>query len=242
MANVNKPNNRHIPTLALNMLFYANNEGHRRFQTTIGVYLHTSGVPTRVIEALSQYGISVGLDSLESIMENLAKDQTARLLAYGREMTTRQLTICYDNINIHEKKNQLRTDNKNHQYNGITGFVATAIGGRPPPTRDSICPPPEIDPSLFSMREQDSEYYEIVRALVMCKSSRLDRVWILLLLLLPLLLLLSSLAQFLTLYSYRRDMLKMLFSCFFLILFWKIRLSVRPGWSTGVSTMARVPT
>jgi len=164
MANVNKPDKRHIHTLALSMLFYANNERHQRFQMIIGAYLHASGVPTRVIEVLSQYGISVGLRCLESVMETLAKDQTARLLAHGQEMTTRQLTICYDNINIHEKKNQLRTDNKNHQYNGITGFVATAIGGRPPPTRDSICPPPGIDPSLFSMRELDSRYFEIVCA------------------------------------------------------------------------------
>ena len=61
--------------------------------------------------------------------------------------------------------NQLRIDNKNHQFNGITGFVAKAIGGRPVPTRDSIHAEmlDGLDNEFFSMTEDDSKYYEIVR-------------------------------------------------------------------------------
>jgi hypothetical protein len=37
-------------------------------------------------------------------------------------MADEQLVIVYDNINVHEKVNQLRVDSKNHQFNGITGL------------------------------------------------------------------------------------------------------------------------
>jgi hypothetical protein len=50
-------------------------------------------VPTQVITLLSQYGISVGLDALETITESLAKDQAERLKALGRQMTDEQLVI-----------------------------------------------------------------------------------------------------------------------------------------------------
>jgi hypothetical protein len=68
------------------MLFKARNKNLRAVQTVIGVYLHANGVPTQVITLLSQYGISVGLDSLETIMESLDKDQVERLKALGRQM------------------------------------------------------------------------------------------------------------------------------------------------------------
>jgi hypothetical protein len=58
----------------LNMLFKARNEALRAVQTVICVYLHANGVPTQVTTLLSQYGISVGLDALETITESLAKD------------------------------------------------------------------------------------------------------------------------------------------------------------------------
>jgi uncharacterized protein YqgV (UPF0045/DUF77 family) len=138
LANRTNPDVHHISTLALNMLFKARNKNLRAVQTVIGVYLHANGVPTQVITLLSQYGISVGLDSLKTIMESLAKDQVERLKALGRQIADEQLVIVYDNINVHEKVNQLRVDNRNHQFNGITGFVARAIGGRPVPARDSI--------------------------------------------------------------------------------------------------------
>jgi hypothetical protein len=146
------------------MLFRARNKALRAVQTVIGVYLHANGVPTQVITLLSQYGISVGLESLETIMETLAKDQVERLKALGRQMTEKQLVIVYDNINLHEKVNQLRADNQNHQFNGITGFVAKAIGGRPVPSRDSIHAEmlDGLDNEVFSLTEHDSEYYEIV--------------------------------------------------------------------------------
>ena len=98
MANRSNPDVHHIPTLALNMLFKARNKDLCAVQTVIGVYLHANGVPTQVISLLSQYGISVGLKSLETIMESLAKDQIERLKALGRQMTTEQLVIVYDNM------------------------------------------------------------------------------------------------------------------------------------------------
>jgi len=75
LADRTKPDVHHIPTLAMNMLFKARNKDLRAVQTVVGVYLHANGVPTQVIALLSQYGISVGLKSLETIMESLAKDQ-----------------------------------------------------------------------------------------------------------------------------------------------------------------------
>lgn len=106
LANPTNPDVHHISTLALNMLFKARNRNLRAVQTVIGVYLHANGVPTQVITLLSQYGISVGLDSLETIMESLAKDQVDKLKTLGRQMADKQLVIVYDNINVHEKVNQ----------------------------------------------------------------------------------------------------------------------------------------
>ena len=103
LANRLNPDVHHIPTLALNMLFKTRNKDLRAVQTVvIGVYLHTNGVPTQVITLLSQYGIGVGLDALETITESLAKDQVERLKALGRRMTDEQLVIVYDNINVHD--------------------------------------------------------------------------------------------------------------------------------------------
>jgi hypothetical protein len=165
LAGRTNPDIHHIPTLALSMLFRARNKSLCALQTVIGVYLHANGVPTHVITQLSQYGISVGLRSLEKIMDALANDQKERLKQQGHRMTEEQLVIVYDNINVYEKVNQLRTDNQPHQFNGITGFVARAIGGRPVPTRDSIHPEllNGLDNSVFSLTEDDSKYYRIVR-------------------------------------------------------------------------------
>jgi len=130
----------------------------------MGVYLHANGVPTQVITLLSQYGISVGLDSLDTIMASLAEDQDKKLKSLGLEMTKKQLVIVYDNINIHEHVNQLRTDNQNKQFNGITGFLAKAVGDRPIPNRDSyhLSILDELDNGIFTLTEDDSKYYGIV--------------------------------------------------------------------------------
>ena len=48
---------------------YARNKALRAVQTVIGVYLHANEVPSQVIALLTQYGISVGLESLETIMK-----------------------------------------------------------------------------------------------------------------------------------------------------------------------------
>lgn len=169
LVNPVKQDHHHISALALNMLFKASNTNLRKVQTVIGVYLHTTGVPTQVITLLSQYGLSVGCKALETIMESLARHQKERLRALGQTMTDQQLVIVYDNINIHQTKNQLRIDNRNQQFNGICGFVAQAIGGRTVPTRDSLHPEKltDVDPSFWSMQSDDDEYYEIVIARIL---------------------------------------------------------------------------
>jgi hypothetical protein len=73
------------------MLFKASNKSLRKVQTALGVYLHTTGVPTQVITLLSQYGLSVGCKSLEHIMESLATHQKERLRALGQTITDKQL-------------------------------------------------------------------------------------------------------------------------------------------------------
>lgn len=153
-----------MPTMALNMLFKTRTRSLRAVQTAMGVYLHANGVPTQVITLLSQYGISVGLDSLDTIMASLAEDQDKKLKSLGLEMTKKQLVIVYDNINIHEHVNQLRTDNQNKQFNGITGFLAKAVGDRPIPNRDSyhLSILDELDNGIFTLTEDDSKYYGIV--------------------------------------------------------------------------------
>ena len=151
------------------MLFKASNRNLRKVQTMIGVYLHTTGVPTQVITLLSQYGLSVGCKSLECIMESLAKHQKQRLRVLGQTITDKQLVIVYDNINILQTKNQLRIDNRNQQFNGICGFVARAVGDRTVPTRDSLHPERlvNMDSSFFAMNPADSEYYAIVLGRIM---------------------------------------------------------------------------
>ena len=149
LTNRTNPDVHHIQTLALNMLFKASNKNLRAVQTVIGVYLHANKVPTQVITLLSQYGISVGLDSLKTIMESLTKDQVERLKALGRQMADEQLTIVYDNT----------VDNKNHQCNGITGFVARAVGGQPVLARDSIHAELEEVHNSLAVTENDSKYY-----------------------------------------------------------------------------------
>jgi hypothetical protein len=119
-----------------------------------------------VITLLGQYGLSVSCKSLEQIMESLAIHQKERLRAIGRTITDKQLVIVYDNINVHQTKNQVRIDNRNQQYNGICGFVARAIGDRAVPTRESLHPERlvDIDCDFFAMRPDDTEYQAIVLA------------------------------------------------------------------------------
>ena len=50
------------------MLFKASNKNLRKVQTVTGVYLHTTGVSTKVVTLLSQYGLSVGYKALEHII------------------------------------------------------------------------------------------------------------------------------------------------------------------------------
>jgi hypothetical protein len=151
---------RHVSNLALNMLFKASNKNLRKVQTALGIY--TTGVPTQVITLLSQYGSSVGFGAL---MESPAMHQKERLRALGQTITDKQLVFVYNNINVHQTKNQLRID-RNQQYNGICGFVARAIDDRAVPTRESLHPERlvDIDCDFFAMQSDDSEYYAIVLA------------------------------------------------------------------------------
>jgi hypothetical protein len=74
------------------MLFKASNKNLRKVQTALGMYLHTTGVPTQVITLLSPCGSSVGCKSLDHIMESLAMHQKERLRALGQTITDKQLS------------------------------------------------------------------------------------------------------------------------------------------------------
>jgi hypothetical protein len=94
------------------------------------MYLHASGTKEQTIELLQQYGLSIGNDSIETILHTMALRQEEELKEIGKNLVTTPYNLIYDNINIHETVAQQRGNNQNRMFNGVCGFMSKTPGAQ----------------------------------------------------------------------------------------------------------------
>jgi hypothetical protein len=92
------------------------------------MYLHASGAKEDTIKLLQQYGLSIGNDAIDKILETMASKQEKELKEIGKNLVTTPYNLIYDNINIHETVAQQRGDNQNKMFNGVCGFMSKTPG------------------------------------------------------------------------------------------------------------------
>ncbi|KAF9899125.1 hypothetical protein EC991_009576 [Linnemannia zychae] len=93
------------------MLLFMTSQKCNAFQTVMGVFLHCTGCPTRVLDVLSSLGLSVSDDQVRKALANMTTDAMDQV---RKAVLENDWFIVYDNINIamkhqHQRVNKLDT-------------------------------------------------------------------------------------------------------------------------------------
>ncbi|KAF9368787.1 hypothetical protein CPB97_004251, partial [Podila verticillata] len=102
------------------MLLFMTSQKCNAFQTVMGVFLHCTGCPTRVLDVLSSLGLSVSDDQVRKALANMtkdAKDQVKKAVLHN------EWFVVYDNINIAMKHHHQRINKLDTFDNGTAATV-----------------------------------------------------------------------------------------------------------------------
>ncbi|KAF9980256.1 hypothetical protein BGZ65_005350 [Modicella reniformis] len=108
-----------VPTIG-SILVYLRSRNSNYLQTIMGLYLHSSGTESEVIDVLSHAGISVSTSSILRALKQLTKDALDRVKEVVR---TRAWLLVYDNINLAKRKYNQRIGNEDSFENGTTATI-----------------------------------------------------------------------------------------------------------------------
>ncbi|KAG1891476.1 hypothetical protein F4604DRAFT_1566986, partial [Suillus subluteus] len=97
------------------------NERCNTLQCIFGIFLHSSGVPQRVIDVLAHAGLSISTQSIMTAVKSLSKEASVQIKRAVRTLTT---ALAYDNFDIDFKTAQPTIE---HQSQFISSTSATAI-------------------------------------------------------------------------------------------------------------------
>lgn len=106
------------------MLLNSYSQKSNYFQMVMGLYLHSSGCPKRVLSVLAALGLSVYhstvMNALDQLTDSAMEELREAILKYP-------FFILYDNINFPNRKYDQRSHNKDTFENGTTATIV--IGG-----------------------------------------------------------------------------------------------------------------
>ncbi|KAI9241002.1 MAG: hypothetical protein BYD32DRAFT_105080 [Podila humilis] len=118
------------------MLLYTASQKTNAFQTAMGIFLHSTGCPARVIEVLSGLGISSSPTHIQNCLKTLTEDARNRIQKAANE---NDFYIIYDNINFATKRHHQRTDNIDRFESGTTATLIIV-----PPNENTNEKPPKL--------------------------------------------------------------------------------------------------
>ncbi|KAJ6605619.1 hypothetical protein B0H10DRAFT_1820776, partial [Mycena sp. CBHHK59/15] len=79
------------------MLMQSANQQSNMLESVIGIFLHASNTPSKVIETLAHMGISISIDSIHNAVHSLSRETYHRLRAMGQSLL---VSYAYDNFDI----------------------------------------------------------------------------------------------------------------------------------------------
>ncbi|KAG0356869.1 hypothetical protein BGX24_006331, partial [Mortierella sp. AD032] len=102
------------------MLLFMTSQKCNAFQTVMGVFLHCTGCPTRVLDVLSSLGLSVSDDQVRKALANMTKDAQNQV---KKAVLDNDWFVVYDNINIAIKHHHQRINKLDTFDNGTAATV-----------------------------------------------------------------------------------------------------------------------
>ncbi|KAK3817844.1 MAG: hypothetical protein J3R72DRAFT_43438 [Linnemannia gamsii] len=102
------------------VLIFMSSQKVNAFQTIMGIFLHCTGCPKRVLEVLSGLGLSVSYSQVQKGLRSLTKDAQEQI---KEAVTKHDWYIVYDNINIANKHHHQRADKRDTFDNGTAATL-----------------------------------------------------------------------------------------------------------------------
>ncbi|KAF8226599.1 hypothetical protein L208DRAFT_1301167, partial [Tricholoma matsutake] len=84
----------------ISILLRSTNESCNYLQSILGIFLHSTNSPKKVIETLAHAGLSISLSSIHRSIKSLSKEAEEKVRL---EMQTLQTSVAYDNFDVHFK-------------------------------------------------------------------------------------------------------------------------------------------
>ncbi|KAJ6540519.1 hypothetical protein B0H19DRAFT_959500, partial [Mycena capillaripes] len=81
----------------ISMMMQSTNQQSNMLESVIGIFLHASNTPSKVIETLARMGISISLDSIHNAVHSLSRETFERLRTMGQTLL---VSYAYDNFDI----------------------------------------------------------------------------------------------------------------------------------------------
>ncbi|KAG0011419.1 hypothetical protein BGZ82_003007, partial [Podila clonocystis] len=102
------------------MLIFMTSQKVNAFQTVMGIFLHCTGCPKRVLEVLSGLGLSISYSHVQNALRSLTKDARAQV---EKAVQENDWYVVYDNINIANKHHHQRADKHDTFENGTAATL-----------------------------------------------------------------------------------------------------------------------
>lgn len=102
------------------MLFFMSSQKVNTFQTAMGLFLHGSGCPKKVVQILAGLGLSVSYTQVQKALRSLTKDAQKQI---NEAATMYDWYVVYDNINITNKHHHQRIDRRDVMENGTAATL-----------------------------------------------------------------------------------------------------------------------
>ncbi|KAG0013267.1 hypothetical protein BGZ82_002236, partial [Podila clonocystis] len=147
------------------MLIFMSSRKVNAFQTIMGLFLHCTGCPKRVLEVLSGLGLSISYSSVQNGLKSLTNDAKERI---KEAVTNYDWYIVYDNINIANKHQHQRADKHDTFDNGTAATVILFPSDKDQPVTASpaLFRPentrPEPNADLFFPNNLDNKVFQQV--------------------------------------------------------------------------------
>ncbi|KAF9083823.1 hypothetical protein BGX27_003993, partial [Mortierella sp. AM989] len=147
------------------MLILISSRKVNAFQTIMGLFLHCTRCPKRVLEVLSGLGLSIFYSQVQNGQRSLTKDAREQV---KEAVKNHDWYMVYDNINIANKHHHQRADRRDTFDNGTAAAIIPFPTDKDqvtaaPPTL--LCPEnerPEPNADLFSPNDFDLEVFQQV--------------------------------------------------------------------------------
>lgn len=146
------------------MLIFMTSQKVNAFQTIMGLFLHSTGCPRRVVEILSGLGLSISYSQIQNGLRSLTKDAREQV---KEAVMNHDWYIVYDNINIAAKHHHQRADKRDTFESGTAATVILFHSDKYQATSQPVLFRPENerpkpDSDMFSPSDLDLEVFRQV--------------------------------------------------------------------------------